>query len=108
MIKFIKNMMNCNKDAKKIKKMISKIEDFEKNIDSKLNLTLQEFEKKLQQMTFAYTSNLPDTKSEYLKRYLEVRMDCVQNQIRDLPEKLERLRHDVLSLEQWKASETDD
>ncbi len=40
-----------------------------------------EFEKKLQDMSFAYTKNLDDAKSDYLKRYLEQRLDGMKYDI---------------------------
>jgi hypothetical protein len=57
-----------------------------------------EFEKKIQQMTFAYTKNLDDTKSDYLKRYLEVRMNCMQQELISLPHRIQN-QMDALRLE---------
>ena len=68
-------------------------------IDARIEKSIEEhskqFEKKIQEMTFSYTRNLDDTKSDYLKRYLEVRMDCVNEQIRSIPSKIANIQQEL-------------
>lgn len=81
-------------------------------IDSRIKKSMEEhskqFEKKIQKMSFAYTKNLDDTKSDYLKRYLEVRMNCVQQELNALPAKLGAMRDDILKLENKIEKQDDD
>ncbi len=55
----------------------------------------KQFEKKIQDMTFAYTRNLDDTKSDYLKRYLEQRLDSMGYAVDEIPRQIDGLRESL-------------
>jgi len=54
---------------------------------------LKQFEEKIQNMAHAYTANLDDVKSDYLKRYLEIRLKSLMDEVAlRMPEEINRLR----------------
>lgn len=59
-------------------------------------------EKKIQDMAFAYTNDLNDAKSDYLKRYIETRMSCMQNEISSVSSEISRLDQSMLRLKKNK------
>ncbi len=78
-------MISTVKKIKKIYSLLKRISALEselKNIDEKLSKSmdnhLKQFEQKIQNMTFAYTCNLDDAKIDYLKRYLDARLDVLK------------------------------
>ncbi len=76
-----------------ISERIAFIEGELRELDARLDRSVidksNQFEKKIQEMTFAYTKNLDDTKSDYLKRYLEQRLDGMQYDINQFPKMLQ-------------------
>jgi hypothetical protein len=89
MIQWIKDLKNLIKLSRRIGIIESEIEEIEcRYIAMNAHFGL-EFEKKMQKLTFDYTNNLDDTKSQYLKRYVEVRMDCMQRELKAIPKKIE-------------------
>jgi len=59
----------------------SEMNELEAKVNQVFESRLKDFEKKIQEMTFAYTKNLHDTKSDYLKKYVETRLDCMQGEL---------------------------
>lgn len=108
MIKFFMAIKDFKKAVNEIKKTEQKIKKLEMRITSTFDKELKIFEEKVQKMTFAYTNNLDDTKSEYLKKYLETRLDCLQNTLYSIPKKLESMQSKILSLESALGDEADD
>jgi|GEM_PF-6383932 hypothetical protein len=54
---------------------------------------LKQFEEKIQNMAHAYTANLDDVKSDYLKRYLEIRLKSLVDEVAlRMPDEINRLR----------------
>ena len=49
------------------------------------------FEKEMQKKVFAYTADLNDIKSDYLKRYLETRLECLSNSVTSLSSELQNI-----------------
>ena len=79
-----------------IEDSIVRIEEMmNKNVNDNLKL----FEEKIQKMSFDYTKNLDNTKSDYLKRYLENRMDCIQNEVSNIPKRISELRCGMESID---------
>lgn len=93
-------LKDLNATLKKIKRIEEKLIPLEKRLTIMLDKELKLFEEKIQKMTFAYTSNLDDSKSEYLKRYLETRLRFMEETIISLPLKLADM--------QGREEETDD
>lgn len=80
----------------------------EAKIKDVFNRELKIFEEKIKQMSFNYTKNLDDVKSDYLKRYLETRVDCLQLSITDIPNKLIGLQNQVTTLYESLGEEVKD
>jgi len=96
MIQWIKNIKSLLSLSRRIGIIESEITEMECKFKGMYVHYGIEFEKKIQQMTFDYTKNLDDTKSDYLKRYLEVRVDCMQNQLTSLlPGIIKQLKENV-------------
>ena len=89
-IKKIKDLLSLSKRIGIIESEIAEMECKLKGMSVHYGI---EFEKKIQQMTFNYTKNLDDTKSDYLKRYLEIRLDCMQKELSYLPSKIEKIEN---------------
>ena len=77
MIKFIRTIKRLYNISNEFKTLQSELNEFEGKLKDSVQNYYKEFEEKIQQMTFAYTRNLDDTKSEYLKRYLEEHIKCL-------------------------------
>lgn len=92
------------KELYTISKRLTCIESELNELDARLEKAVLEhskvFEKKIQEMTFAYTRNLDDTKSDYLKRYLEVRMNCLSDQVNNVLPSISVLNKDIQRIEQ--------
>ncbi len=73
----------------------SEMNELQTKVNNIFDDRLKEFEKKIQTMTFAYTKNLDDTKSDYLKRYVETRLDCIQSEVSRLPSQINRMNSDI-------------
>ena len=91
-IQKIKDMWNLSQRLAVIE---TEIKEIDARIEHSINEYSKQFEKKIQDMTFAYTRNLDDTKSDYLKRYLEVRLNCMDENVRQLPNKIARLQEEL-------------
>lgn len=92
----------------RIENLSAEIKEFDKQMKHSMRLHTKEFEKKIQEMTFAYTKNLDDTKSDYLKRYLEVRLNCMQQELSSIPSRLAGMQNEILKLEsKMEAGEQD-
>ena len=76
-------------------KFAQSVIEYSKKYEQEIDKQTLMFEKKIQQMTFAYTANLDDTKSDYLKRYLEVRMNGVQGQVTGLVSEMNNLNYKI-------------
>lgn len=110
-IKKIKEIYNVSQRINvletEIKEMDSRLKESISNYSAEFHRIIKEieqssfkqFKKKVQDMTFAYTKDLDDTKSDYLKRYLEQRMDGMQYDVRQIPLQLAELRKEFMSLE---------
>jgi hypothetical protein len=85
--------------AARMENMQLELDEFDRRVKESIKESSKDFEKKIQEMTFAYTKNLDDTKSDYLKRYLEVRLNCMQQELTSLPLKLSAIKEDLLRLE---------
>jgi hypothetical protein len=108
-LKFIKKIKDLFNLSQRIAILESEIQEIDINIEHTIEETLKEFqrisrielvnfEKKIQQLSFDYTANLEDTKSQYLKKYVEVRMDCMQQELSQIPEKIGRIQADMNKL----------
>lgn len=95
MIKFIRNIREIYRISLRLSSIDSEIKEIDNKISTSMARYSKEFENKIQQMTFAYTKNLDDTKSDYLKRYLEARMDGVQYQLSQLPHQISCMRSEI-------------
>lgn len=82
-------------DNKIKKSVLAYSQEFELNIKKTFKEKETEFENKIQQMSFAYTANLDDAKADYLKKYLECRLDNMGHQLRILPETLRAMQSDI-------------
>ncbi len=89
MIQWIKNIKSLLSLSRRIGIIESEIAEMECKFKGMYVHYGIEFEKKIQQMSFDYTNNLNDTKSDYLKRYLEMRMDCIQQELSAMPKKID-------------------
>jgi|SRR6266853_3039809 predicted SprT family Zn-dependent metalloprotease len=92
MIHWIQNIKSLLSLSKRIGIIESEIQEMEAKLTQSVVHYSKEFEDKIQHMAFAYTKNLDDTKSDYLKRYLEVRMNCMQAELSQLPQKLQAMQ----------------
>jgi len=93
LIQWIKNIRDLLSLSKRIGIIESEIAEMECNLKGLSVHYGLEFEKKIQQMTFDYTKNLDDAKSDYLKRYVEIRLDCMQKEISCLTSKIEKMEN---------------
>lgn len=75
------------------------INEIEERIKKIMEEHSKVFEKKIQEMTFAYTRNLDGTKFDYLKRYLEIRVNCMQQELNSLPNKINNMQAKLYQLE---------
>jgi predicted SprT family Zn-dependent metalloprotease len=92
MIQWIQNIKALWNLSKRIGIIESEIQEMESKLEQCVDHYSKEFKNNIQQMAFAYTKNLDDTKSDYLKRYLEVRMNCMQAELSQLPQKLQAMQ----------------
>jgi hypothetical protein len=74
-IKNIKRLFDLLNNFEQIKQTI--IEN-KKDLFNLYDLLSKNLENKIERMTFDYTKNLDGTKSDYLKRYIEVRLNCIE------------------------------
>jgi phage host-nuclease inhibitor protein Gam len=98
MFKFIKNIKELYALIQRVQTLDSEMNQLNTVLNDAVANYSKQFEKKIQEMTFAYTKNLDDTKSTYLKKYLEVRMDCIQDQINTIPQQLLAMEQGLKSL----------
>lgn len=96
---FIKKIKQLFDISNRISLIESQLNELDERLEKNFYEYSVKFEKKLKKMTFAYTSNLDDAKSDYLKRYLENRLDCITNEIRSLPRQFKELPKKLESLE---------
>jgi len=80
MMKFVKK---CRQIwvAKRIQDGQKAVDNIGKQLDKMLVTFKDDVDHILETKTFAYTKDLNDTKSDYLKRYLEQRLDCMASSI---------------------------
>lgn len=80
------------KEIWQLSQRIRVIENEIKEIDQKLEIAVREyskqFEKKVQDMASAYVADLDDVKSDYLKRYVEQRLNGMQYDIKQIGEEI--------------------
>lgn len=84
MIRFIKKIKGILLLNERIFSLETQINELDELFKQSISDHSKQFEKKIQDMTFAYTKNLDDTKSDYLKRYLEQRMNGMQYDIKQI------------------------
>jgi hypothetical protein len=100
MIKWIRRIKEVFNVSNRIAVLESELLELDAKLKNSVIEHSKQFEKKIKDMTFAYTNNLNDTKSDYLKRYLEVRMDCMQQTLTNLSSQLPDLKSDIYRIEQ--------
>ena len=98
MIKLFKRIKDLFALSERISIFESELREMEGNFIQMTAHYGEEFEKKIQKMSFDYTKNLDNTRSDYLKRYLEVRMDCMQQELTSLTYRIQN-QMDALRLE---------
>jgi hypothetical protein len=108
-MKCIKKIKELFSVSSRIAVLESELSEIELNIKNTIDINLKQLrtllndefkacEAKIQKMTFDYTANLEDTKSQYLKRYVEVRMDCMQQELSQIPLKIAAIQGDMNKL----------
>ena len=95
MIKWFRSIKNGINVAARLALIESELREIDSKIQERMHHYSVEFEKKIQQMTFDYTKNLDDTKSDYLKRYVEVRLNCMQSEINIYPIKISSMQKEI-------------
>ncbi len=95
MMGFITKIKEIYRVSKRIQVIESELNELDAKLEKAVNEYSKQFEKKIQEMTFAYTRNLDDTKSDYLKRYLENRMNCIQSEVSSIPNRLAALQSNI-------------
>lgn len=91
-IKKIKSVLTLTDRIFSLEQQIGELDTIFKN---SLVEYSKKFEKKIQDMSFAYTKNLDDAKSDYLKRYIDQRLNGMQYDITQLPERINLLSDQV-------------
>lgn len=91
MIQWIKKIKELLSVASRIHVLESELNELDTKLKQSVNEYSKKFEERIAQMTFDYTKNLDDTKSDYLKRYVEVRLNCMQNELTSFPGKIYEL-----------------
>jgi hypothetical protein len=92
MIKWFRSIKAALNMASRLALIESELNEIDIKIQERMIHYSNEFERKIRQMSFAYTKNLDDYKSDYLKKYLEVRMDCIQKQVDEFPKEIEKIQ----------------
>lgn len=105
MIGFIKKIKDLLSLSDRIHMIQNELNELETRIGLSVNEHSKSFEKRIQDMTFAYTKNLDDTKSDYLKRYLEQRMNGMQYDLSQIPIKLQLMQDKIDTLRIEKIDE---
>lgn len=100
MIKFFKKVCGIYNLALRFKALESEINLIETRLKESVKNYSKDFEKHVHQMTFDYTRNLDDTKSDYLKRYLEVNINSIQNQVNAIQNKIDATFNNVSVIKQ--------
>ncbi len=95
MMNFVRKIRELLALSQRISLVESQINEIDVRIKDAMNQYSKDFEKKIQDMTFAYTRNLDDTKSDYLKRYLETRINCISEQVRLIPERMSQIQSEI-------------
>lgn len=98
MIKLFKRIKDLLSLSDRIHMIQSELNELETKIGLSVNEHSKSFEKRIQDMTFAYTKNLDDTKSDYLKKYLEQRMNGMQYDLSQIPIKLQLMQDKIDNL----------
>lgn len=108
MIKFLNKVKKLFSLSDRIHLIESELNELESKLDDSVKEYSKKFEKKIQEMTFNYTSNLDDTKSDYLKRYLETRLDCIQQELMLIPGKICSIENKMVEIESRISDEDED
>ena len=98
MMRFIRTIKNMYAMSQRIETLESEVNELEEKLKGSIDNYSNQFEKKIQQMSFAYTKNLDDTKSDYLKKYLETRMNCIQESIKQIPHRMVAMERELKAL----------
>ena len=98
MIKFIQKIKDLYNLSKRIDKLQKTVIKLEKKISDNVEENLKHFEEKIKQMSFAYTRDLDDAKSDYLKRYFETRMNCIQQEVTNIPRRMATMQQELKAL----------
>ncbi len=122
MIKFIRKIKKSINVLNNIEELERKTKDIQRKLAQTAEENSKHFEEKIKQMSFDYTKNLDDTKSDYLKIYLETRINCLQQSIYAIPkqiegmqerlnktqENLEKTQNDIIKIESFIGEEVKD
>jgi hypothetical protein len=98
MIRFIKKIKDLFALSNRMENLEHELKEFDARVQNLIDDGILQAEKKIQALSFAYTKNLDDVKSDYLKRYLEVRLNCMQQELSSIPMRLSSMQHDILKI----------
>ncbi len=91
MIKWVRNINKM--------RAVKDVHDVGDILDKLLLRFKDDVDKVIQEKTFAYTKDINDTKSDYLKRYLETKYNGVSDSIMDLQLKINPMQVRIEALE---------